>query len=390
MITKKEVIVIGAGAAGLMCAAEAGKRGRSILVLERSGKIGSKILISGGGRCNFTNRYIQPDHFVSRNPHFSKSALAQFTAQDIVALVEKHRIPYHEEKHGQLFCDRGSQDIIRLLEKECRAAEAQTQINCDVSEIKRSDGFSIHTDRGIFQSQSLVIATGGLSFPKIGASPFGHNIAKQFGLNVTPCKPALVPMIWNRKDLESFGDLAGVSLDAIVRCGHYDFHDQILLTHKGLSGPAILQISTYWEKEDPILVDVLPGRDLLADLTEGRNRRIEINRLLERHLPRRFVKKWTRQILPPKPLSQWSDKEIRRISNQLHRWQITPGGSEGYNKAEVTAGGVDTTECSSKTMESKKVPGLYFVGEVLDVTGQLGGYNLQWAWSSGFIAGQFA
>ncbi|MFH1024513.1 MAG: NAD(P)/FAD-dependent oxidoreductase [Planctomycetota bacterium] len=388
--SRADVIVIGAGASGLVCAAEAGRRGRSVRVLEHTGAIGNKIRISGGGRCNFTNRNVGPANYLSRNPHFCTSALARFTSQDFMALAARHGIAGHEEKHGQLFCNQGSRHIIRLLETECRAAGVRIHINARISAVERRDRFMIRTNLGDFQSDSLVVATGGLSFPKLGATALGHDLARQFGLHVVPCKPALVPLTWNRRDLATFGTLAGISLDAIVQCGAHEFHDDVLFTHKGLSGPAILQVSSYWEKGTPIVVDALPGRELMPGLTDMRNRHLALPTLLSRDLPKRFVKAWAPGMMPPKPIHQCSDKDLRTLAARLHRWEIAPVGTQGYDMAEATAGGVDTAEISSKTMEAHKAPGLYFVGEVLDVTGQLGGFNLQWAWSSGFAAGQYA
>lgn len=387
MDLKKDVIVIGGGAAGLMSAIEAGKRGRSVIVLERSEKIGKKIRISGGGRCNFTNIHATAGNFISSNPHFCKSALSRFTPQDFIDLVEKHGISYHEKKLGQLFCDQTSDAIIQLLEKECRAAGVEIQVNCKVSGITKTDDFEVRAESGIFRSAALVIATGGLSIPKMGATPFGYEIAKSFGHSVRECRPGLVPLTWNSKDLKTYGGLAGISLEAEVRCGHQKFREPILFTHKGLSGPAILQISSYWERGNPIRIDLLPGKELMDELIEARNKKTELAALLARFLPKRFALKWCEQNRSAKPVSRCSDKDLRAISDRLHQWEIIPGGTEGYDKAEVTLRGVDTGELSSKTMGSKKVPGLYFVGEVLDVTGHLGGYNFQWAWASGFAAG---
>lgn len=388
MILDKDVIVIGGGAAGLMCAIEAGKRGRSTLVLERSEKVGKKILISGGGRCNFTNRDASPRNFISENPHFCKSALARFTPQDFISLVEKHGIAYHEKKLGQLFCDQNSDKIIHLLEEECKAAKVEIRVNSTISKIERNHHFKIHTNYGVLKSQSLVIATGGLSIPKMGATPFGYEIAKHFGLSIVSMRPALVPFTWNIQDSKIYNELAGVSLDAIVRCGNQEFQENILFTHKGLSGPAILQISNYWQNGHPIFIDLLPGKDVMDECVEARSRGIDLVRALSKHLPRRFVQIWCKQNVPAKPFSHCTGKDLKEISDHLHRWQVNPNGTEGYEKAEVTRGGVDTKEFSSQTMECKKIPSLYFVGEVMDVTGQLGGYNFQWAWASGFTAGR--
>lgn len=387
MAFDKDVIVIGAGAAGLMAAIEAGKRGRSVLVLERSEKIGKKIRISGGGRCNFTNRDASPRNFISQNPHFCKSALARYTPQDFIALVEKHGIAYHEKKLGQLFCDKSSEEIIRLLEEECRQARVEIQVNRGVSEIAKGDRFQVRAGEETFQAESLVIATGGLSIPKMGATAFGYEIAKQFGHSIVACRPALVPFTWNAEDLKVYSELSGVSLDAVVSCGREEFNESILFTHKGLSGPAILQISSYWKPGDPIFIDILPGKDIMDEFALAREKGKDLPSVLGRYVPRRVAQKWCDYNVPAKASSHRTGKDLKAISDKLHRWKVIPEGTEGYDKAEVTAGGVDTSGFSSKTMESDKVPGLYFVGEVMDVTGHLGGYNFQWAWASGFAAG---
>lgn len=385
----KHLVVIGAGAAGLMAAIQAGKRGRSVLVLERSDKIGNKIRISGGGRCNFTNLHVSAGNFISNNHHFCKSALAGFTPQDFIALVEKHGIAYHEKKLGQLFCDKTAEDIIRLLGEECRAAHVEVKVNCAVQAVsKNGDLFEVKTDQGVFHAPALVVASGGLSIPKIGATSFGYEIARQFGLYVVPCRPGLVPLTWNSKDLGVYRELSGVSLDAVVSHVNVDFHDSILFTHGGLSGPAILQISNYWQPGNPIYIDLLPGIEIMDELVEGRDKGKDLVTLLSAHLPRRFAQKWSAYNVPAKAMSHCTGRDLKKVSDHLHRWGVVPSGTEGYEKAEVTAGGVDTRELSSKTMESVKVPGLYFVGEAVDVTGQLGGFNFQWAWASGFAAGR--
>ncbi len=372
-----------------MCAIEAGKRGRSVLVIERSEKIGKKILISGGGRCNFTNRSVTFQNFISENPHFCKSALSRFTPQDFITLVEKHGIPYHEKKLGQLFCDTSSTEIIHLLEKECQAAHVEIITSADVLKILKNNCFEIGTNQGNFESQSLVIATGGLSIPKMGATAFGYEMAKQFGLPIVECNPALVPFTWSKKDAETFGSLAGISFPARVRFGNQSFYEDILITHKGLSGPAILQISSYWQHGAPVYVDLLPEKNILETFIKGRNSGLELSVVLAQYLPKRFIQKWWEQMVPEKFSGPCSDKELKEILDRIHSWPIIPSGTEGYDKAEVTSGGVHTTEFSSTTLESKKVKGLFFIGEVMDVTGHLGGYNFQWAWSSGFAAGQF-
>ncbi len=384
-----DVIVIGAGAAGLFCAIEAGKRGRSVIVLERSDKIGKKIRISGGGRCNFTNLHSTSKNFISKNPHFCKSALAQYQPKDFIALVEKHKIAYHEKKLGQLFCDKTAEEIIQMLEKECKAAKVEIKTDHAVSSISQKGGkFQVVTGGEDFECESLVIATGGLSIPKMGATDFGYRIAKQFGIKIVPCRPALVPFTWNPADLHAYTELAGISVDSIVNCDGQEFRENILFTHKGLSGPAILQISSYWKKDATVVIDLLPEIDPMDDFIAGRKKGAELALVLAKKLPRRLAQKWCEYNVPAKTYSHCTAKDLKAISDKLHRWQIVPAGTEGYEKAEVTAGGVDTDDFSSKTMECSKVKGLYFVGEALDVTGHLGGHNFQWAWSSGFVAGQ--
>lgn len=389
-LVKKDVIVIGAGASGLMCAAECGKRGRSVLVLDHAERMGSKILVSGGGRCNFTNLHVTAGHYVSENPHFCKSALARFTPEDMLSLVRKEGIPYYEKEAGQLFCAKSSRDILTLLRHECDRAGIEPLLACRVAEIQKAAVFRVVTDQGTFHSDSLVIATGGLSYPGLGASGFGHRIAGQFGLRVTEVKPALVPLVFSGRDQKVFRDLAGISLDSLVECGGSRFRGNILFTHRGVSGPAILQASLYWKPGIPVLIDLLPDIDVREAFIVKRQSTMEMRTLLNQFFPKRFVQTWCDLYVTSKPIVQYSDRELQLISNQLHAWTIRPSATEGYKNAEVTAGGVDTAELSSKTLESKKVPGLYFTGEVLDVTGHLGGYNLHWAWASGHAAGQFA
>ena len=343
------MVIIGAGAAGLMCGIEAAKRGRSVLVIERNESVGKKIRISGGGRCNFTNLHTAPENFISSNPNFHKSALARYAPEDFIRLVRSHHITYHEKKLGQLFCDGSSQQIINMLLAECERSGALVQVKCSVTSIKKDETFRIATSAGDLDSSSIVIATGGLSIPKIGATDFGYRIARQFKLAVTEVRPALVPLTLGGEEGRSLRELSGVSLDAEVSCRKVSFRENVLFTHRGLSGPAILQISSYWKPGDAVIVS-------------------------PKHFPRRFVQKW-RELYGEAPLEKWT---------------VIPSGSEGYAKAEVTLGGVDTNELSSKTMEARRVPGLYFVGEVVDVTGQLGGFNFQWAWASGFVAGQYS
>jgi predicted Rossmann fold flavoprotein len=387
---KRDVIIIGGGAAGLFCAIEAGKRGRSVLVLERSDRVGKKIAISGGGRCNFTNLNTGPDNFISANPDFCKSALARYTPEDFIALVRKHRIAYHEKKLGQLFCDESSREIIGMLLAECEAAGVSIRLNCLVQKIHKETGFTLETNQGRFECASLVIATGGLSIAPIGATDFGYRIARQMGLRVRETRPALVPLTFAPQTLRELKALSGISIDARVSCNDAEFRENILLTHRGLSGPAILQISSYWKKGDAIKIDLLPEVDALELLSEKHRGEVELANLLAQFLPRRFAHAWCELYGPNRPMRLYSQKELSEVARRLHSWQLMPDGTEGYKKAEVTAGGVDTDELSSKTMEARRVHGLYFIGEVLDVTGHLGGYNFQWAWASGYAAGQYA
>ena len=387
MIRTFDAIVLGAGAAGLMCAIEAGKRGRSVLLLERADRIGKKILISGGGRCNFTNLRCTPENFLSANPHFCKSALARYTPADFIALVEKYRIPYHEKHKGQLFCDGSAREVVAMLEQECRAAGAEIVVGVDVREVRKAEeGFDVALEQSEYRSAKVVVATGGLSIPKIGATRFGYDLARQFGLEVVECHPGLVPLIFGKKDLGSYGDLAGVAADAVTSCDSQRFHDKMLITHRGLSGPVILQISSYWRPGTAITIDLAPDRDLTAILrsTTGGRDVAAARHAFRAVLPQRFADRWVEMHLP----KDWTNRSLAELEQSVHHWQVIPGGTEGYEKAEVTAGGVDTKELSAQTMESRKVPGLFFIGEVVDVTGQLGGFNFQWAWASGYCAGQ--
>ncbi|MDT5157086.1 MAG: hypothetical protein QOH51_1443 [Acidobacteriota bacterium] len=387
---KFDVVVIGGGAAGLMCAAGAGRRGRRVAVLEHNERVGRKIEISGGGRCNFTNVNTTASNFISSNPHFAKSALARYTPADFCKLVERHRIAYHEKKLGQLFCDAGSRQIIDMLLSECAGAGVKVLTNCRVGEVLRDGLFALKTNQGTFESESLVIATGGLSIPKLGATDFGYRIARQFGLKVVEPVPALVPLTLAPRDLAAFNPISGVSVPAIVGCGRVEFAENILVTHRGLSGPAILQISSYWSRGLSLSVDLLPGTDARALLASKRASGAELSTPLGGHLPRRFAQVWCEMFAPPRPLRAYTDAEVEQVAARLHDWRINPAGTEGFLKAEVTKGGVHTDELSSKTMEARRVPGLYFIGEVVDVTGQLGGYNFQWAWASSHAAGQYA
>jgi hypothetical protein len=386
---KRDVVIIGGGAAGLFCAIEAGRRGRRTLIIEHAASVGKKIAISGGGRCNFTNLYTSADNFISANPNFCKSALARYTPADFIALVERHNIRYHEKKLGQLFCDNSSREIINLLLVEAERAGVEIRLNCRVSRIARDSMFELETSQGNFQSDALVIATGGLSIPKLGATDFGYRVARQFGLGVRETRPALVPLLFAPQTLERLKALSGISIDALAACGGAEFRENILLTHRGLSGPAILQVSSYWKRGDAISINLLPEEN--AGLLFARERRseMELANLLGQHLPRRFAHAWCALYAPSRPLNQYSPRELDEIAHGLHHWRLVPEGSEGYRKAEVTAGGVDTEELSSKTMEARRAPGLYFIGEVVDVTGHLGGFNFQWAWASGFAAGQY-
>jgi predicted Rossmann fold flavoprotein len=380
-----DAIILGAGAAGLMCAIEAGKRGRRVAVLEHADRIGKKILISGGGRCNFTNIHCTPDNFISANPHFAKSALARYTPEDFVALVKKHRITFHEKTLGQLFCDRSAQEIVTLLEEECRAANVQIILNAKVREVKHSDGFFIRTESAEFRAPSLVIATGGLSIPKLGATSFGYDLARQFNLKIIEPKPALVPLVLTAKDQANYCDLTGLSTEIIASAKKQSFREKMLITHRGLSGPAILQISSYWNPGESISIDLAPDRDATKSIRNTNVRNITIARAaFHKLLPSRLATRWLELNAP----QAWTNKDLADLEHRAHEWKITPAGTEGYEKAEVTAGGIDTDELSGKTMECRKVPGLYFIGEVVDVTGQLGGFNFQWAWASGAAAGR--
>jgi len=387
---RKDVIIIGAGASGLLCAIECGKRGRSVLVIDHVERTGSKIRVSGGGRCNFTNLNVTPDHYLSRNSHFCTSALARFTPRDILSLVEKHRIAYYEKEAGQMFCVKSAREIITALEQECGRAGVEILLSCRVSDISHTGVFTVTTSEGAFSSDSLVIATGGLSYSKLGASGFGHEVARQFKIRVTQVKPALVPFVFQGRDQKVFEGLAGIAFLASVSIGKKKIQGNILFTHRGLSGPAALQASLYWEPGEPLLIDLLPSSDIYEVFLSARQSKMELHTMLAGHLPKRFVQTWCDHMIISKPINQCADKELKSIAEGLHAWKIIPKGTEGYDVAEVTAGGVNTDELSSKTLEAKKMPGLYFIGEVVDVTGLLGGYNLHWAWASGYAAGQFA
>ncbi|MEI6073694.1 MAG: NAD(P)/FAD-dependent oxidoreductase [Verrucomicrobiae bacterium] len=378
-----DVIVIGGGAAGLFCAATAGRRGRRVLVLEHNGRPGEKIRISGGGRCNFTNIHAGPDNYISANPGFCRSALARFSPGDFLALAGKHGIAFHEKTLGQQFCNGSSQEIIGMLLSECAEAGVEIRCGCRIGEVRA--GFRVQVDAGEHCCDSLVVATGGLSFAKLGAGDFGHRVARQFGMDVTPLRPGLVPLTLPGPVLRAFAPVSGVSLPVRVRCHRGDFSESLLVTHRGFSGPAVLQISSFWNPGDVPSFDLLPGKSL-----PFRRGRTSAPALLAEFWPRRFADAWCSLHAPQKPLDRWSDSECRRFEELIHNWPVAFAGTEGYAKAEVTIGGVDTGGLSSKTMESRTQPGLFFIGEVVDVTGWLGGYNFQWAWTSAHAAGHAA
>lgn len=394
---KVDAIIIGAGAAGFMCGIEAGKRGRKVVILDHANKAGKKILMSGGGRCNFTNLYIQPEKYISHNPHFCKSALGRYTQWDFIELVKKHRIPFHEKTLGQLFCDHKSQDIVDMLFAECELASVQVRLNANIESIEKISDFhfKVKSTRGEFHCQSVVIASGGLSIPTMGASPLGYKIAEQFGIKVWPTRAGLVPITLHTIDKEQLSLLSGISVECVVSTQHQSFRENILFTHRGLSGPAILQISSYWLPGEEIRIDMLPEINLLEYLKAAKKLQPQkqLKTLLYDLLPKRVVDTFlnihnTQKELAQKTLQSISMQEIERVANTIKAWVLKPNGTEGYRTAEVTLGGVDCNAISSKTMEVNHIPGLYFIGEVLDVSGWLGGYNFQWAWSSGFAAGQ--
>ena len=387
-----DVIIIGASASGLMCAIEAGKRGRRVIVLDHANKAGKKILMSGGGRCNFTNVDVDPDKFISHNPHFCKSALSRYTQWDFIALVNEYQIPYHERDLGKLFCDDSAKDILNMLLAECNKAKVKVQLNCDIKNIIKDDdeSFVIDASSGQYRAVSLVIASGGLSIPKMCASPLGYKVAEQFGHHIWPTSPGLVPFTLQPHDKEKLETLSGISVECDVSNEHIHFKENILFTHRGLSGPAILQISSYWQPGETIFINLLPDLDVVELLTarQALQPNIKLKTLLSEVLPKRLLPSLFDQAALDKPLQELSSIRISEIARQLQQWKIKPGGTEGYRTAEVTLGGVDCDQLSSKTMQSNKVAGLYFIGEVVDVTGWLGGYNFQWAWSSGWCAGQ--
>jgi len=390
-VRNTDVVVIGAGAAGLMCALTAGGRGRRVVLLDHANKAGKKILMSGGGRCNFTNLYTEPGNFLSRNPHFCKSALARYTQWDFIALVDAHKVAYHEKKLGQLFCDNKASDILQMLLDECASAGVELRLETPVNAIEKTDGgYLLQTGAGAMSCASLVIATGGLSIPTLGASGFGYQVARQFGHELLPTRAGLVPFTITDSLKELCGELSGTSVDSSVSCNGERFRENILFTHRGLSGPAILQISSYWQPGDAIEIDLLPDRDAEAWLLE--EQRAHPDRELKTLLAEVFTKKMAGLLaerwFASRPMRQYSPAELAEIAARLSQWRLVPSGTEGYRTAEVTLGGVSTDEVSSKTMESQRSPGLYFVGEVLDVSGHLGGFNFQWAWASGHAAGE--
>ena len=383
---KYDVLILGAGAAGLMCAIEAGKRGRRVVVLERAEKPGKKILISGGGRCNFTNIHCTPENFISANPHFAKSALARYTPADFISLLEKHHIPYHEKTLGQLFCDRSAQDILQLLEKECAAAKVEILTKSSIREVTRAEEFVVQEEAVEYRAPILVVATGGLSIPKIGATDFGYTLAKRFGIAICETKPGLVPLTFSAENSKQFSDLAGVSTEVIASCDGQRFREKMLITHRGLSGPAILQISSYWQKPQSISIDLAPDTEVTSHFLQSSAPRTPaaFKSALQSILPQRLAQRWADIHMP----TSWTNTDLKEAEREIHQWKVTPSGTEGYAKAEVTVGGIDTNELSAKTMESRRVRGLYFIGEVVDVTGHLGGFNFQWAWASGAAAGR--
>jgi predicted Rossmann fold flavoprotein len=389
-VQKIDVVVLGAGAAGMMCAIEAGRRGRRVVLLDHAERVGKKILISGGGRCNFTNIHCRPENFLSENPHFAKSALARYTPADIIAMIEQHGIRYHEKTLGQLFCDRSAHDVVAMLERECADAGVRVIVGARILSVVREGHFLVQTAETSFEAGAVVVATGGLSIPKMGATAFGYNLAEQFGLRIVECRPGLVPLVFGAQDREQWCDLAGISAGVVAAAGtrkrRGSFREKMLVTHRGLSGPAILQVSSYWRSGEAVEVDLAPDVEVMAPLLTPNARRDAAAAVLAIRtvLPARMAERWVTLHQP----ANWTNASIAAMEQQLHAWSITPAGTEGYDKAEVTAGGVDTAELDARTMQSHKVPGLYFIGEVVDVTGWLGGYNFQWAWASGVSAGR--
>ncbi len=385
-----DVVILGAGAAGLMCAITAGQRGRRVLLLDHAPKVGSKILISGGGRCNFTNVETRADRFLSANPHFCKYALGRYKPNDFIALVQRHGIPFHEKTLGQLFCDGSARAIVAMLEAECAAAHVDVRVGHRVTNLSRADRFRVETDHGAFSAESLVLATGGLSIPKMGATGFAHDAARRFGLRLTDIRPGLVPLTFDDPPLAMMAGLAGVSLDTEAAVGRTRFREAALFTHRGLSGPAILQVSSYW-RDGPVVLNLLPGQDAAALLLDRKRARprATLRGILAETLPQRLATVLAAEDGDAR-MADIPDRALRSLAERLGRWSVTPSGTEGYPKAEVTCGGVDTRDLSSRTMAANDVPGLFVIGEAVDVTGWLGGYNFQWAWASGWCAGTVA
>lgn len=391
-----DAIILGGGAAGMMCAWQAGLLGKRVVVLERSKKIGRKILMSGGGRCNFTNLYVEPENFICQNPHFVKSALSQYTSWDFISSVEAHGIAYHERDHGQLFCDDKARDIVNLLRNECDSAGVETVMQCGINKVDfdhSTKTYQLYTDVGKFSSSAVVVATGGLSIPHMDPTPFGYEIAKQFGLKVLPVRASLVPYTFTGQLKDMFARLSGNAIPAVIKAGKQSFREALLFTHRGLSGPVVLQISNYWQQSDPIQIDLIPDQALSNTLQQAKQNspkslaRTVITQLLPKNVVLEFERLWWPEF-QDKPLADWPDAQIERVGHLFNEWEIVPAGTEGYRTAEVTLGGVDTDGISSKTMEAKAQPGLYFIGEVVDVTGHLGGFNFQWAWSSAYACAQ--
>lgn len=385
-----DVVIVGAGAAGLMCAAQAGYRGRQVLVLDHAPKAAAKIRISGGGKCNFTNLNVKPEHYITQNPHFVKSALARYPSSQFIELVERHAINYEERSHGQLFTLQGAGQIIQMLRQECDWAEAKIQLNTHIHQVEaQADvGFKVHTSEGDYIAQSLVVATGGLAYPKLKASDFGHRVAQEFGLNVMPSRPGLVPLVFKSNWKDWFSELSGLSMDVEIRAAGHTFREAMLVTHHGISGPVVLQASNYWQPGQPIEINLLPDKDVLAELKQLKSQSQSLNKWLSQLTTKRFSQAWLAKYPLNKALAECTDKELEDYALGLSQWRLYPEDTAGYDKAEVSLGGVDTNEVSSKTFESHKQPGLYFIGEVLDVTGHLGGYNFQWAWASAVACAQ--
>ena len=386
---KYDVLILGGGAAGLMCALRAGQRGRKVLLLDHADQVGSKIIISGGGRCNFTNKNIQPDRYLSQNPHFCLSALRSYTQQDFITLVEKHKIAYHEKTLGQLFCDHSAQDIVDMLLAECAIGNVDIHLNQNITEVSKENHFVVRTQNDSFEAPALVLATGGLSIPKMGATGLSHQIAQQFNLPLTDIRPALVPLTFAGKELELMRSLSGLSLEVTASIGKRAFREAMIFTHRGLSGPAILQISSYWKEQETLSINLLPDTDAEEFLIYRKQSRpkAELKTILGEVLPQRLAQALATNLFTNAPMATYNHKALRDIADTINHWKLSPSGSEGYAKAEVTLGGIDTRALSSKTMQATNVPGLYIIGEALDVTGWLGGYNFQWAWSSGWAAG---